>query len=119
MPSYLAVDVGALFTILFAKIAAVVAWFGALAVAVFAALWLVVKDAFSWVFDQLLTVAVSALSSIDVTTVSSLASAAGSLPASVLNVLALLGVGTAISIISAAIVIRLALQLIPFTRLGS
>ena len=44
---------------------------------------------------------------------------AGGLPAEILNVMALCGVGSAVTIITTAIGIRLALQLIPFTRLGS
>ena len=110
---------GAFFSAILAKIVAVVAWFGALAVAVFVALWLVLKDAFSWLFEQVLTVALSAISDIDTTSLVDLAQAAGALPASVINVLLLLGVDTAIVIITSAIAIRLVLQLIPFTRLGS
>lgn len=110
---------GNFFTILFAKIAAAVSWFGDLFVAVFVSLWDVLKDVFAWLFDQCMSVVVSAVSSLDVSGMSSYASASGSLPASILNVLSLLGVGTAIGIITSAIGIRLILQLIPFTRLGS
>ena len=110
---------GAMFTLLLAKIAAVVVWFSELFVAIFVAIWDLVKDAFSLLFEQVLDVAISAVSAIDITAISSLSDAAGALPASLLNILGLLGVGTAISIISAAIAIRLVLQLIPFTRLGS
>ncbi|MGJ7530409.1 DUF2523 family protein [Variovorax sp. GB1P17] len=109
----------AAFSMLFAKIAAVLTWIGALWAAVFVAIWLVCKDAFSWLFEQVLKVAVSAISALDVSGLQSYASSAGTLPAEILNVLSLLGVGTAISIITAAIAIRLVLQLIPFTRLGS
>lgn len=110
---------GAMFTTLFAKIAAVVAWFSALFVAAFVALFAMGKDLFSWFFEQVCKVAVTALAAIDVSALQSAAQSAGSLPASILNILGLLGVGTAITIITAAIVLRLALQLIPFTRLGS
>lgn len=110
---------GNFFTTLFSKISAAVGWFGDLFVAVFVSLWDLLKDAFSWLFDQSLSVVVSAVSSLDVSGMSSYALSAGSLPASILNVLSLLGVGTAIGIITAAIGIRLVLQLIPFTRLGS
>ena len=110
---------GALFTLLFAKIAAVVAWFGALAVAAFVALWLVVMDGFSWLFEQVLTVALAAIAAVDTETLTDLAAAAGPLPASVVNVLLLLGVDIATVIITSAIAVRLVLQLIPFTRLGS
>ena len=110
---------GAMFTMLFAKIAAFATWLGLVVVAFFAAFWLLAKDVVSWGFDQVLTVAVSAVSSISATPLTSLADTVGPLPASLINVLSLLGVGTAISIILAAISIRLVLQLIPFTRLGS
>ena len=110
---------GALFTALFAKIASVLAWFGALAVAAFTALYAMGKDVLSWLFEQVCKVAVSALSSLDLTALTQAAQSAGTLPGSILNILALLGVGTAITIITAAILIRIALQMIPFVRLGS
>ena len=109
----------ALFTLLFSKIAAVVAWFGALAVAVFVALADLFRDLFTWVFEQVLKIAVSALGALDLSALTNAAQSAGSLPGQILNILGLLGVGTAITIISAAIVVRITLQLIPFTRLGS
>ena len=92
----------ALFTMLLSKIVALSAWIGALTVAVFSALWLVVKDAWAWPFDQMLSVSVSAVSSVDTSQLSAV-NAWGSLPADVLNILGLLGVGTAVSIITAAI----------------
>jgi hypothetical protein len=110
---------GYAFSLVLAKIAGAVGWFGLLFVAVFVAFWDVVKDAFSWLFEQVMAVAVSGLSSFDATGISSYAASAGTLPADILNILGLLHVGAAISIISAAIVIRLGLQLIPFVRLGS
>lgn len=109
---------GALFTLLFAKVTAVLAWVAALAVAVFVSLWDLVKDAFSWLFEQVLTVAISAVGSIDTGALNGLGGW-GSIPGEILNILGLLGVGTAVSIITAAILIRMALQLIPFVRLGS
>lgn len=110
---------GDLFTSLFAKVAAVIKWFSDLFVSVFVALWDVVKDGFSWLFDQVLQVAVSAVNGLDVSALSSVSMQAGSLPGEILNILQLIGVGTAVSIITAAIGIRLLLQLVPFTRLGS
>lgn len=107
------------FSMLLAKIAAVISWFSSLFVAVFVALWDLLKDAFSWAFEQVLKVSVSAVGSVDVSSISGYASSVGSLPGDILNVLGLLGVGTAISIITAAIGVRLLLQLIPFVRLGS
>lgn len=112
--------VDSFFTMLFAKISAVVAWVGQLWSSAFVALWDLVKDAFSFVFDQVLGVAVAALSGIDVSAMNGLSAQGwGALPAELINILGLIGVGTAISIITAAIGIRLLLQLIPFVRLGS
>lgn len=109
----------AFFSMLLAKISALLGWIGALFVAAFAALWDLVKDAFAWLFEQVLKVAVSAIGAIDTSAIDAYAAQVGPLPAELLNILGLLGVGTAISIITAAIAIRLVLQLIPFVRLGS
>jgi hypothetical protein len=110
---------GGLFTALWAKLAAIVGWFGDLFVDVFEAGWDFLTDVICWVFDKGLGVAVSAMASLDVTGVTANISAWGSLPAEVLNILSLLGIGTASTIIVSAITIRLTLQLIPFVRLGS
>lgn len=109
----------AAFSILFAKIAAVVKWLGQLAVAVFEAAWDLVRDAFCWPFEQLMEIVVSAIQAIDMTGLSSHVGAWGSLPSEIVNILGLLGIGTASAIIVAAIGVRLVLQLIPFVRLGS
>lgn len=109
----------AAFTMLFAKIAAIVKWFGSLFVAVFVAAWDFIRDAACWPFEQAMDIAVSAAQSLPLDGLSTQATAWGGLPAEILNVMGLIGVGTAVSIIAAAIGIRLVLQLIPFTRLGS
>jgi len=111
---------GALFTTLFAKIAAVISWFSKLFVAIFVSLWDIFKDIGCWIFEQILTVAISAVSTLDTSAMSNAAAGGwGSLPGELLNMLGLLGVGHAITIITAAILLRITLQLIPFTRLGS
>lgn len=110
---------GNLFTQLFAKITAVIGWVVDLFLAAFTALYALFKDAFSWVFDSVLGVAVTAISSLDVSGITPYVSGAGNLPVQILNILSLLGVAQAVSIITAALVIRMALQLIPFVRLGS
>ena len=109
----------AFFTMLLAKIAAAVEWFGRLFVAVFEALWDLLRDALTWPFEQIMDVAVSAVQALDLSGLTGLAQGWGSLPGDVINILALLGVGEAAAIILAAIGIRLVLQLIPFVRLGS
>lgn len=110
--------VGQFFTTLFQKIAAVVKWFSDLFVSIFVSAWDIFKDVFSWVFEQLLEVVVTAVSALDVSGLQG-ATSWGSLSGEILNILALLGVGQAVAIILAAISIRLAMQLIPFVRLGS
>jgi hypothetical protein len=109
---------GGFFSAIIAKFSAIVQWFSDLAVAVFVSLWDIFKDLYSWLFDQVMSVASTAITAIDVSALSGVG-AWGAAPAEVMNILALLGVGQAVTIITAAIGIRLALQLIPFVRLGS
>jgi len=106
------------FTMLLKKLADILQWISDLFIAVFVALFDLVKDAFSWVFEQMLEIVIDALEGIDVSGISA-TGGWGELPGEVLNILALLGVAQAVSIIVASIGIRLILQLIPFTRLGS
>lgn len=110
---------GAFFSLLLGKIAAIVKWFGDLAVAVFESLWDLFKDGVCWTFESLLKVAVSAMGSVDVSAFDQYSNVWSSLPASVLQALGVLRVAEASAIIIAAIGVRLVLQLIPFTRLGS
>lgn len=99
-------------------IVSLVNWFAGLFKNVFVALWDILKDVFSWLLEQLFDVVIYAVSSIDVSALNNV-EGWGSLPSEVINVLGLLGVGAASGVIVAAIGIRLVLQLIPFTRLGS
>jgi hypothetical protein len=110
---------GGLFTTLFAKIASVVEWVGKLWVAIFVAAWDILRDCFAWVLEEMMKLVVAAVGTLDISGITTNLGAWGQVPAEVMNILGLLGVGTAIAIISAAIGIRLLLQLIPFTRLGS
>ena len=107
------------FTLLLAKIVALAKWFDDLFVAIFKAAWDFIRDAFCWPFEQLLEIVVSAVNAIDVSGFDGAIGAWGDLPGEVINILALIGVPVAMGIISAAIAIRLGLQLIPFVRLGS
>lgn len=107
------------FTLLLAKIAALALWLGKLAALAFAAFWLLSTDLGCWVVEQLFDVAIELVNEIDVSGIEQHLSAWGSLPAEVINILGLLKVGYAAAIITTGIVIRIGLQLIPFTRLGS
>lgn len=107
------------FSMLFAKITAVLQWFGDLFISIFVALWDIFKDVFCWVFDQSLSIVTTAVSAVDVSAFAGLTASMGSIPASVSQVLSCIGVGTAFTAIAAALAIRFGLQLIPFVRLGS
>ena len=111
--------IGRFFTDLLSKIVGAIVWIGELFVAVFVALWHLVTDAFVWVFDSALGLVVLALGGIDLAELPVLPDLLSGLPAEVLNILGLIGFADALAIIGAAIAIRLVLQLIPFTRLGS
>lgn len=80
----------------------------------------VFKDLLIGIFDSFMKICISvldtfseSLESLDFTQYFT------ALPEEVKNILGLLGVGTAFTMIASAILIRLILQLIPFTRLGS
>ena len=110
---------GAAITMLLGKIVGLAAFIGKLAVAAFAAFWLLSTDLGCWLVEQLLSFAVEMISEIDVSEFQQASTAWGSLPVEVLNSLGLVKSGLAVSIIVAAIGVRLVLQLIPGTRLGS
>lgn len=104
---------------IYGKVAALIAWFGNLFVAVFVALWDISRDLFAWVFEQVLTVAVSGVNAVDVSGLTNNLQGAFVIPQKILEVASAIGLGQALAIIATAITIRLGLQLIPFTRLGS
>lgn len=107
------------FTMLFAKITAVLIWLGKLFVKCWEAAWDIFRDAACWPFEQLMRITLGAVGAIDLSGIESYTSMAGDLPGEIINIMGLLGVGTCAGIITAAIGVRLVLQLIPFTRLGS
>lgn len=110
---------GGLFSSLFRKINDLVQWLADLVKAVFKAAWDMVSDAFAWVFEQLLSIVESAISVLDFSMISGWLTSFDAIPAGVLEVLAASGVGTGLSIVGSALLIRMGLQLIPFVRLGS
>lgn len=107
------------FSMLLAKLAALVGWFGDLAVAVFVALWDFCRDIPAWIFEQVLSVASAALNGIDLSGITGNLQGFGSIPANVMLVMSAIGLSQALAMIAAALTIRFTLQLIPFTRLGS
>lgn len=86
---------------------------------IFVDAWEIITDQPVWIFDKLLDLVQSAVSALDVSAISQAVGAFGQLPAEIVNMLGLLGVGEALAIITGALIIRLVLQLIPFVRLGS
>jgi hypothetical protein len=110
---------GAFFTAILAKFTAFAAWIAALAKSVFDAGWDMLKDGASWLFESVIDVCIAAINSLDLSGLDAYTSSWSGLPPEVLQVLGVLRVGEASAIIVAAILIRLALQLIPFVRLGS
>jgi hypothetical protein len=109
---------GDFFTSILDKINAALAWFGSLFVNLFVALWDLIRDAFTWLFDSAMGVGASAVNAIDVSGLST-ALSGSAIPANVMLVLSCIGFGQALALISTALVIRFTLQLIPFIRLGS
>lgn len=79
----------------------------------------ILKDAFLFVFDTVLTLAVSIVQAVSIPASWNPAQYITALPSSVVNMLGLIGLGECLTIITAAILIRFTLQLIPFVRLGS
>lgn len=78
------------------------------------------KDVMYFIFDAFLSLAFTLLDAafamLDLINVTQYVSA---LPSDALNIMGLIGIGEAIGLVAVAIIIRLTLQLIPFTRLGS
>lgn len=73
-----------------------------------------IKDVFLWSFDEFCKLVVYAISSIDLSSVTSLIPAF-TIPQQVADILVLIGFNTCMSLIAASIVIRIILQLIPCT----
>jgi hypothetical protein len=84
--------------------------------------WEIITDFPVWVFDQVLGVVVSILSAASslpgFTSVQTATSGFGTLPSEIVNIMGLLGMGTALGIVAAALTIRFLLGLIPFVRVG-
>ncbi|AOE85622.1 DUF2523 family protein [Pseudomonas sp. TCU-HL1] len=105
------------FTALLAKISAVASWLLAVVKRVFDDLWNIVTDLACWVLESVLGLASSALSTIDVPF--NPQTYYGMLPPDVVNMLGVIGLTQALTMIVAALVVRFLLQTIPFVRWGS
>lgn len=103
------------------KIDSFIDWFFLLIPNLVKAFLVMLKDLFLWSLEQILSLAKSLIDGITGfdAIVSQAATIWAGVPADVMVVLQTIGLGSALAIIAAAILIRLALQLIPFVRLGS
>jgi hypothetical protein len=113
---------GLFFTAILAKLVAVAAWIGSLFVAVFAALWLMGTDLVCWILEGflgLIQTVLNSLPGVDGFALFNPAQYISGLPADLVNMIGLCRIGECMAILLAAILIKLTLQIIPFTRLGS
>jgi hypothetical protein len=108
------------FNYLFEKLNDILTWFGNLFKAVFIAIWNVLLDGVCYAFETLGTF-VSALASLlpADSTLQNWSQYWGQVPTAVMEVCIAVGIVPALAIVTIALGIRLALQLIPFVRLGS
>lgn len=77
------------------------------------------KDLFIFLFSLVMELGIAILNGIGSAMSWNPSTYISALPPEVTNIIGLIGVGEAITIIGGAILIRLTLQLVPFTRLGS
>lgn len=111
---------GAFFTAILAKFAGLAAWIAALVVAMFAAWWLLGTDLGCWLFEQVLLLVIAILNGLSIDfSLFDPGQYISSMPSELSSAITSLRIGEAFAIILAAIIIRVTLQLIPFTRLGS
>lgn len=86
---------------------------------IFNTVWDMLKDFLIYCVDALLELGISILNGLALSFDWNPSEYINGLPSDVTNVLGLVGLGEATVIITGAILVRLVLQLIPFTRLGS
>lgn len=99
---------------------AILEWLVSLVERGFEALWAMLKDMVCWALDGVMGAGVSLLNTFnDQLPSQNLSSAWAQLPAEVLGMASALGLGEALAIIVAALIIRFLLQMIPFVRWGS
>lgn len=91
-------------------------WLLGLVVNVILAFYDMQTDVACWIFDQVLDIVDVVIESADVGALQNydLAGYLGSLPADLLNILGLVGVGDCAAIITAAVITRVILRFIPF-----
>lgn len=105
------------FTTLLAKIAAFAEWIILLVKRVFLDLWNIITDLFCWLLESALSLAAGALSTISIPFDPQHYYAM--IPPDTANMLGVIGITQALSIVVASLLIRFFLQTIPFVRWGS
>ncbi len=113
---------GAFFTAVLAKFGALATWLGKLLIGVFASGWFLLTDVVCWFFDGILKLTQTILNGLPGTNAFAALNPAqyiSGAPADLVNMIGLMRVGEGLAIILGAIAIKLVLQLVPFTRLGS
>lgn len=109
--------IGRFFTDLLAKIGQALEWFGKVFIQVFVDAWEMLTDLPIWLFDSTLDLAVSIIGALpELPAVPDFWTRLG---ADALNILGLVNLHYCLGLLVTAIGIRFALQLVPFTRLGS
>ncbi|MNZ02434.1 hypothetical protein D3C78_190770 [compost metagenome] len=117
-------DILAYVTGIFTAIKDAVEWLGKVFVEAFKALWNLITDALVWVIESLLALGAKLLNGIadsfDLGTMTSTMQGYWNMvPPEVMQVMQAIGVPSALAIVVSGILIRFAMQLIPFIRLGS
>lgn len=77
------------------------------------------KEVLYWLFDSMMDVSIVAMNSLGAMLDFNPADYFAVIPAEVANIIGLIGLAEALTMITVSIVIRMLLQLIPFVRLGS
>lgn len=105
------------FTAILKKISDFAAWIISIFKQMFLDLWNICTDVVCWLFEGFLSIAVGALDAID--TPFNPQTYYAMIPAETASLMGYIGVTQALTIVVAALVIRFALQTIPFVRWGS
>ena len=109
---------------IFESITKFVEYCGELVVAVFKAAWDFITDSFIWLLESVFKLAAEAIKGASdglgiPALVGKISALWAAIPVEVTQVLAAIGISSALTIVVLGIVIRMTLQLIPFVRLGS
>lgn len=108
----------------FTSITKAIEWLGKMAVAVFEAAWDMLTDAFVWLLESIFKLVAEIISGVANSFALNdlknfITNLWSQVPVEVISVAQAIGVPSALGIVVSGIMIRLALQLIPFVRLGS